>query len=485
MQVGRGTRFSAQGGWATSTGGVYRRLNVDRIDLWVRPFSRFSRRGLQTADTIGLRVREFKLRVDGASNPFSSHTTVTAGTDTNPSMRDNRDLIGVARSEPVHQQVTTQLLINLLDNILLSSILFQSWRWSRSNKRGINVIAVRTNGYPEKALGVNRESAPRVSRRTGTRLESTSARRYNSDLSKGLAESEGIEPPHAVSAAWPGIKNPAHYRSGNSPLNGHGNRSRTGLSEVQARRPAARRYRGLGAGGEGASQTFDSPLALQNDSVRFDLRHSRNCLFGLHKGSWLLWRSKRHRYLFFLWRIPDVVIPLPIYVRMSQERRMNFPQRRIRPKPKRSFIYCIQQLFGGQFTMLFENRGAGIHQSHPDELNLGRLFLELSEAALASLRSLKSHVQLVPRETQRFLCQFKPSLNFHQVCAQCLIAMQLFGEVFKQTVQIRARFQSSGLWYFCGHNDPRFCGDRPDDDSLSQSDDSLWSQNGEILCPTI
>ncbi len=107
MQVGRGTRFSAQGGWATSTGGVYRGLNVDRIDLWVRPFSRFSRRGLQTADTIGLRVREFKLRVDGASNPFSSHTTVTAGTDTNPSMRDNKDLIGVARSEPVHQQVTT------------------------------------------------------------------------------------------------------------------------------------------------------------------------------------------------------------------------------------------------------------------------------------------------------------------------------------------------------------------------------------------
>jgi hypothetical protein len=58
------------GGWATSTGGVYRGLNVDRIDLWVRPFFRFSRRGLQTADTIGLRVREFKLRVDGALRPF-------------------------------------------------------------------------------------------------------------------------------------------------------------------------------------------------------------------------------------------------------------------------------------------------------------------------------------------------------------------------------------------------------------------------------
>src|SRR5260370_38114712 len=98
MQVGRGTRFSAQGGWATSTGGVYRGLNVDRIDLWVRPFSRFSRRGLQTADTIGLRVREFKLRVDGASDPFSSHTTVTADTDTNPIMPNNKDLIRLTTS---------------------------------------------------------------------------------------------------------------------------------------------------------------------------------------------------------------------------------------------------------------------------------------------------------------------------------------------------------------------------------------------------
>jgi hypothetical protein len=69
----------------------------------------FSRRGLQTAESIGLRVRGNQASLSGVADPFSSRTPVMTAADTNPSMRDNEKVIGVARGDPVHQGRSSKL----------------------------------------------------------------------------------------------------------------------------------------------------------------------------------------------------------------------------------------------------------------------------------------------------------------------------------------------------------------------------------------
>src|SRR5439155_563851 len=76
----------------------------------------------------------------------------------------------------------------ILDNILLSRILFTLWAWSRSRKRVINVIAVPMNGNREKAQSASRGFVRHASRHTGISRENTTSRRGNPSLSKSLAE---------------------------------------------------------------------------------------------------------------------------------------------------------------------------------------------------------------------------------------------------------------------------------------------------------
>ena len=60
-----------------------------------------------------------KLRLGGALDLFHHTTTVTAVTDTNPRLRDNRDLIGVARGNPLHQdgpRSCTKRILSALEN---------------------------------------------------------------------------------------------------------------------------------------------------------------------------------------------------------------------------------------------------------------------------------------------------------------------------------------------------------------------------------
>lgn len=154
-------------------------------------------------------------------------------------------------------------LKKFLDNILLSSILFCSWAWSRLSKRGINVIVAATSGYPEKAPWANRRSVLVARIRTGTSRANTSAKRYNPDLSKGLAEGQGVEPTVLThrSEFWRLLA----ASSDAPPLNGHGSRIRTGVSEEQARRPGPLDDTVIGgAGGEGALQTFIPHLHCKN-----------------------------------------------------------------------------------------------------------------------------------------------------------------------------------------------------------------------------
>jgi hypothetical protein len=127
-----------------------------------------------------------------------------------------------------------QNLLEFLDNIFLIDILFQSWGWLRLSKKDINVHAVPINGFPEKELLENRKSAPNAKVRTGISRVSIKSR-SSLDLLKGLAEGQGVEP--TVCKHRSEFCRLLAARSNAPPLNGHGSRSRTSLSEVQARRP--------------------------------------------------------------------------------------------------------------------------------------------------------------------------------------------------------------------------------------------------------
>src|ERR1700733_4442209 len=80
-----------------------------------------------------------------------------------------------------------------LDNILLGGIL-GAWHWSHSRKKATNVIAASMNGSREKARLASRASVRPASRRTGISRVNTSSN-GSPDLSKGLAERRGFEPP--------------------------------------------------------------------------------------------------------------------------------------------------------------------------------------------------------------------------------------------------------------------------------------------------
>jgi len=65
--------------------------------------SRVSRRGLQTAESIGLRVRGNQASPERSRRPFFITHTCDDRHRHKPSMRDNEKVIGVARGNPVHQ----------------------------------------------------------------------------------------------------------------------------------------------------------------------------------------------------------------------------------------------------------------------------------------------------------------------------------------------------------------------------------------------
>jgi hypothetical protein len=119
--------------------------------------------------------------------------------------------------------------------MLLSGILFLSWRWSRSSKRGINVGVVPTSGYPVRAPWESRTFVQNARVPIGTSRANINSRRGNSDLSKGLAERQGVEP--TVLTHRSEFLRPLATTSDVSPLNGHGNGSRTRVSGVGFRRP--------------------------------------------------------------------------------------------------------------------------------------------------------------------------------------------------------------------------------------------------------
>lgn len=158
-------------------------------------------------------------------------------------------------------------IANYLENILLTGILFLSWGWSRSNKRGINVRAVHTSGYRARVQWESLKFAPSVSLLTGTSRVHINSKRGH-DLSKGLTEQGGGERGIrtlgsllrlADSSRSLVLQTSALSHSAISPLNGHGNGSRTRVSGVGFRRPGplddAVVY---GAGGKGVSKRLTS-----------------------------------------------------------------------------------------------------------------------------------------------------------------------------------------------------------------------------------
>src|ERR1019366_1764736 len=117
-----------------------------------------------------------------------------------------------------------------LDSILLASILLRSWEWSRLNKRGINVIAAPTNGYPARTPWENLGSVHYANRHIGTSPENISARRGNLSSLTSLAEREGFEPPSRfygceASLRLAVLQTAAFDHSAISPLNGPGEES--------------------------------------------------------------------------------------------------------------------------------------------------------------------------------------------------------------------------------------------------------------------
>src|SRR5580704_2459436 len=112
-------------------------------------------------------------------------------------------------------QKSFQPFQKLLDTVSVSGILLASWHWSPLSSKATNALAVSTNGFLARVRKGSLESALSASHRIGTNPEKISEKRYNSEV---LAESEGIEPPHAVRAARLPIWSRTHYRSGCSPL---------------------------------------------------------------------------------------------------------------------------------------------------------------------------------------------------------------------------------------------------------------------------
>lgn len=103
-----------------------------------------------------------------------------------------------------------------LDNILLSGICFCSWRWSRSDKKGIVAIGASTNGCRATALKASREYARSAKALTGTSRASIKSRRDNA-LSKVWRRGRESNPLPCTSTV-PWFLRPPYCRSSTSPL---------------------------------------------------------------------------------------------------------------------------------------------------------------------------------------------------------------------------------------------------------------------------
>jgi hypothetical protein len=129
------------------------------------------------------------------------------------------------------------------------------------------VAAALTSGYREKPQWENQEFVRVANRHIGISPEKTNER-LNNRFPKNLAEEQGVEP--TVLTHRSEFLRLLASTSGAPPLNGHGSRIRTGVSEVKARRPGPLDDAAIyGAGGESALQTFTPHLHFKNLSLLF------------------------------------------------------------------------------------------------------------------------------------------------------------------------------------------------------------------------
>lgn len=91
------------------------------------------------------------------------------------------------------------------------------WAWSRSSKKGINVIGVPISGYPAKAQRENHKCALSANLPTGIRRANTSSKRVSPDLSKSLEEGKEVESTDAYTPVPPGDDSPLGDRHQDFP----------------------------------------------------------------------------------------------------------------------------------------------------------------------------------------------------------------------------------------------------------------------------
>ena len=108
-----------------------------------------------------------------------------------------------------------------LDSILLSGIIFASWDWLASRKRGINVTVAPTLGFPERAPWGSREFVPSARVHTGINLENSRPKRADRSL-ESLAERGRFELPTVCTHSAAVLQTAPLPGSGISPLSGAG-----------------------------------------------------------------------------------------------------------------------------------------------------------------------------------------------------------------------------------------------------------------------
>ena len=101
------------------------------------PSRAFSRRGLQTADSIGLRVRGNQASPERSRRPFFiTHTCDDRHRHNPPACCDNEKVIGVAPGNPVHQGRSSNLPLLICNRSWTKQLLI----YFTYNPRRINVL---------------------------------------------------------------------------------------------------------------------------------------------------------------------------------------------------------------------------------------------------------------------------------------------------------------------------------------------------------